>query len=74
VSAGQSLGELQSWRVAADYHLDSNRAATRESAKLAVEMAHTVQAQLEQCRQEPTKSAVKAGIEAYRHRIGGSLG
>jgi hypothetical protein len=68
--AGQILDDLRARRLVADYDLHDVRAEDRNVAQLAVVNARQVQSLLEKCRHEPLRSAVKAGIEAYRQRIG----
>jgi len=68
--AGKLLGDLLSKRRLADYELNDVRAEESKFTELSVEQAREVQSLLSKIRQEPARSAVKVGIEAYRQRIG----
>jgi hypothetical protein len=69
--AGKILSDLYERRYKADYELEHLAVETFAYAHYAVEMAHRFRSCLDKCRAEPTSAAVKAGIEAYRKRIGG---
>jgi len=74
--AGRLLADLYEARQRADYRLNDPK-AIREASEAnyvedQVESAKKVKSILEQCDLEPTRSAVKAGIEAYRQRTGNS--
>ncbi len=68
--AGQVLEDLRSRRVIADYELEDERVEDRAFAQYAVVSARKIQSLLERLHQEPLRTTVKAGIEAYRQRIG----
>jgi uncharacterized protein (UPF0332 family) len=67
--AGQLLENLRTSRNLADYELGNPRAEQLRYAQSCVEDAEKVQSLLSDCRQEPLRTAVKSGIEAYRQRI-----
>ncbi len=67
--AGQNLGYLQSERVRADYELESRRAVDQAIARHCVEVAHDFVTLLSECRLEPVRTNIKAGIEDYLRRI-----
>ncbi len=68
--AGKILEGLLDRRMRADYKLDRADVEPTPFAQLSVEMAHEFRSYLDKCRAEPARSTVKAGIEAYRQRIG----
>lgn len=73
--AGRLLEDLYSARRRADYLLSDPRAVSESRdlnfVKDQIEWARDVKSKLEACSVEPVRSAVKAGIEAYRQRTGG---
>jgi hypothetical protein len=71
IEAGRKLTDLQSQRVKADYRLDDLKIERQPAAQLGLERAHEIRSLLERGRTEPARSTAKAGIEAYRQRIGG---
>ena len=68
---GELLSELQSRRVQADYEMGNTRIETVVQARLNAERAFKLLSLLRGLEQEPARSKVKAGIEAYRQRITG---
>lgn len=68
--AGMSLASLHSDRIRADYRLDDPRFEDVRFAKLKVALAHEVRSALEKCLRDENKPLIKAGIVAYRQRIG----
>ena len=68
--AGMSLASLHSDRIRADYRLDDVRFEDVRFARLRVALACDVQAAIQQCRQDENRPLIKAGIAAYRQRIG----
>jgi uncharacterized protein (UPF0332 family) len=69
--AGKLLSELQGERVKADYDLATPRFRQRNLVKELVARAFELQRLVSACRNEPARSAVKAGIEAYQRKITG---
>lgn len=73
IRAGELLADLYSARYRADYELNKARAVADsrnpEFVKDQIEWASDVKSLLEACNTEPHRSAIKAGIEAYRQRV-----
>ena len=65
-SAGAILGELHRARIKADYDLKDDRFQNAEFARLNVERAHELRTLLDQCRSEPDRSGIQAGIASYQ--------
>jgi len=68
--AGMTLASLHSDRLKADYQLDDPRFEDVRFARLRVALAHDMRSALEQCRRDEDRPLIKAGIAAYRQRIG----
>jgi hypothetical protein len=65
------LKTLHENRVAADYRLEARQPNDAAFARSNVERAIDLMNSLEQCAQEPDRSAIKAGIEAYQRTMAG---
>ena len=66
------LRTLHENRVAADYRLEAPQPNDVEFARSNVERAMDVMSLLAQCAQEPARSTIKVGINAYRQKISGA--
>jgi uncharacterized protein (UPF0332 family) len=68
--AGRRLTDLHSFRIKADYDLRSSVIETRALAQECVERAADILAIIVDLGSEDVRQQVKAGIEAYRRKIG----
>lgn len=69
--AGRKLSDLQADRVRADYRLNDTAIERPLAARLGVERAHEFRSLLALCKQEPSRTQIQTGIDAYRQRIRG---
>lgn len=67
---GRRLTDLHSFRIKADYDLGTSAVETRTQAQECVEVASDVQSILQKLDAEVDRQRIKAGIEAYRRKIG----
>lgn len=65
-SAGSLLRNLHQNRIKADYDLRDRRFEASDRARRLVESAHAVRRALDECKREPARSAVQAGIAEYQ--------
>lgn len=69
-SAGRRLTDLHSFRIKADYDLKSPETETRNIAQQCVELASDILAIVAKLDTDANRPQIKAGIEAYRRKIG----
>ena len=62
VDAARLIGDLQSARIKADYHLDKDSYFTQANARLNIEDAHNVMSSIKRCLAEPAKSQITATL------------
>ena len=67
--AGKLLDDLYSRRRRADYELDRADVEELRYAQYTVEMAHRFRSYLNECKKEPARTTICAGIHAHRSRI-----
>ncbi len=70
VEAGKQLADLHTFRIKADYELSDRIVGSRRFAQDCVETAAEIVAILKELNREPHRQQIKAGIEAYRRKIG----
>lgn len=67
--AGRLLRDLHSDRLKADYRLSNPRAETKQFAIYSLESVERFRPALAACSQEPARTAVMLGIQAYERAI-----
>lgn len=70
-AAGTLLTDLHKSRIRADYDLHDPKFEAADFARLNVERAHDIRRMLHDCRDEPLRSDVRAGIVDYQAKLPG---
>lgn len=68
-SGGNTLRDLHSYRIAADYERHDVRFESPDFARRTIELAHRLKSILDACRNEPARTEIQTGIADYQSRL-----